>query len=76
TYLGIIAALAVVSALSRAFGVSSWREKEVDTAGEEECPHCGSLQTDVVERYDDEGREYRQRVCFACDEPIGDRSYI
>lgn len=75
TFFGVIAALAVVSALKSVFEKSSWREDEPDTAGEAECPHCGSLQTDVVERYDDKGREYRQRVCFACDEPIGERSY-
>lgn len=73
TLVAVIALVFILRVGSQLFGKRSWREENPDMAGEEPCPHCGSLQTDVVERFDEQGREYRQRHCFACDEPIGER---
>jgi len=45
-------------------------EDESVEPGTEECPHCGSMQTDYENRYDDRGREYEQLHCFSCDRDI------
>lgn len=39
-------------------------------AGGTECPHCGSVKTDLERRFGEEGDEIRQLHCFECERDI------
>ncbi len=76
TFLGAAALVIFAFVVQKVFGTESWREREEDHAGEQECPECGSLQTDLVEGFNRDGSEYEQMHCFACDADFGEKHPI
>ena len=45
---------------------------EEEEYGELECPSCGSISLELVERYEELGIFYKEYICSTCGEPFMD----